>query len=306
MKLSNNLDAINALLASLGIDLDDADINATLLGNDPVIRSVHKLGTAGAVTQLLMDILAGRIWQEHHHAQLNFTIGIQAALHSIHETQYIRQNGYPIDVGAENVAVNNLFECADGRYVMLEAGPPYEKLLNGYLKFFNCPNDQSALAACVRQYQSETLEQQLNALGLPCCRAFTRAEWLATPQGQLLASQPVIDVQKIAAGQPVPFEPATTPLANLRVFDFTHVLAGPYATRSLAKYGADVLHVSSPYHADTLAQHLGVDSGKHNAYFNLDLAHDQQVGRQLRADAHVLVRSHRHRGNEKFNLFANP
>ncbi len=65
----------------------------------------------------------------------------------------------------------------------------------------------------------------------------------------------------------MPFDAgATSPLQGIRVLDFTHVLAGPRSARTLAEYGADVLHITSPAFPDTLAQHLGVDEGKKCAY----------------------------------------
>ena len=95
----------------------------------------------------------------------------------------MEQSGYPSNVGAEFVQVNGIFATRDGRYLMLESGPPYRKLLNGYLNFFDCGNNRQSFAREVATWNAEDLEQALSHAGLPACRAFTHGEWLAHPQG---------------------------------------------------------------------------------------------------------------------------
>jgi len=127
------------------------------------------------------------------------------ALHHLHPTHYVAQAGYPSSVGAEFVEANGIFPTRDGRYIMLEAGPPYQKLLSGCLNLFDCGNNRESFAREVAKWNAEDLEQALANADLPACRAFTREQWLAHPQGKALAGTPPIEIVKIADGGPVPF-----------------------------------------------------------------------------------------------------
>ena len=277
--------------------------DAVLHGADPVIRSPHRLGEASGTAQLLIGIAGAAIWHARTGQQTDIAIDIIDALHYLHPTHFVQQQGRPILVDAEHVEVNGTFLCRDHRYVMLEAGPPYVKLLNGYLNFFDCGNNKKSLAREVAKWDSEELETALAKAGLPACRAFTREEWLAHPQGAALNHVPVIEIEKIADGQPVPFQGVSiSPLQGIRVLDFTHVLAGPRSARTLAEYGADVLHISSPLYADTFAQHLGVDVGKKCAYLDLGNADDLARMKRLATRADVLTNSYRPGVSARFGL----
>jgi crotonobetainyl-CoA:carnitine CoA-transferase CaiB-like acyl-CoA transferase len=276
---------------------------ATLIGSDPVIHSPHYLGEASCTAHLLIGAAGAAIWEARTGARTDVSMDIIHGLHHLHPTNFVEQSGYSSNVGAEFVQVNGAFPTRDGGYVMLEAGPPYRKLLNGYLNFFDCGNNRKSFARAVATWDAEELVQALTDAGLPACPAMTREQWRAHPQGQALAAVPPIEIVKIADGDPVPFtERGKSPLDGVRVLDFTHVLAGPRSARTLAEYGAEVLHISSPWFADTLAQHLGVDPGKYDAYLDLRSEKDLSTMRQLAATADVFACSYRPAVIERFGL----
>ena len=296
------LGALADLLEIIGLSKHFSG-DAVLHGNDPVIRSPHRLGEASATAHLLIGAAGAAIWEARGGTRTDISTDIIDALHHLHPTHYIGHSGYPSNVGAEYVAANGLFQTRDGRYVMIEAGPPYQKLLNGYLNFFDCGNNKESFAREIATWNAEDLEEALTNAGLPACRAFTREEWLAHPQGTALAATPPIEIVKITDGDPVPFsDHGDSPLDGVRVLDFTHVLAGPRSTRTLAECGAEVLHISSPWYVDTLPQHLGVDVGKFNAYLDLRSEEDMATMRQLAATADVFASTYRPPVNERFGL----
>ena len=91
------------------------------------------------------------------------------------------------------------------------------------------------------------------------------------------------------------------PLADVRVLDFTHVLAGPFCTRLLADLGADVVRVESSKHPDHPwpSAYISTD-GRHASYLNtnrnkrsiaIDLKHPsgQETAIKLASRADVVV-----------------
>ena len=81
---------------------------------------------------------------------------------------------------------------------------------------------------------------------MTCCIARTPEEWLAHPQGRLLASKPLIEVLKSGEGESVPFS-GPRPLSGIRVLSLTHAIAGPTVGRTLAEHGAEVLQITDPH-----------------------------------------------------------
>lgn len=100
-------------------------------------------------------------------------------------------------------------------------------------------------------------------------------------------------------------ESAFLPLTGTRVIDFTRLLAGPYATMTLAELGADVIKVEQPGIGDE-TRHWGppfvhgasayfhaINRGKRSIALDLTAAADREVAHRLIGSADVLVESFR-------------
>ena len=107
-------------------------------------------------------------------------------------------------------------------------------------------------------------------------------------------------------------------LSDLRVLDFTHYIAGPYATKLLADYGADVLKVERPGigdgarrigpfpddapHPEKSGTFLHLNTNKRSVTLNLKSAQAQDIVRQLVRNADVVVESFRPGQMDAFGL----
>lgn len=294
---------LNELLSVLGLT-EQFSGEATLKGKDPLVRSPHKLGEATAYALLAEGIAAAAIRRHKTRGadeEQSLKLDIVDALHALHSTHFLWHAGYSLSVGAEFVPTNGIFKCKDGQYLMTESGPPYVKLERGYTNFFDCGNNRESIEQAISKFNAIDLQEQLSALGLPASVAHTAKEWREHAQGCALLKVPVVEIEKIADGKPMPFPPGL-PLEGIRVVDFTHVLAGPRSMRSLAQYGADVMHISSPYHRDTVAQNLLVNIGKRNAYLLLTEEEDRRKLQNLIRQADVFSFSYRPGVADRFGL----
>lgn len=276
-----------------------------LRGQDPILASPHHLGESVSAALGLDAIAAASIWKYRTGQENDLSLDMKDAIHYLHPVHFVWQNNYSMNLGAENIQANGYFKCKDGRHVWIQCGPPYRKLENGYLNFFDCGNNRAAIGRAIAQWNSLELEAKLAELGLPCCQVRTTEEWRAHPQGKALLNVPVIEIEKISEGVPYGLTThATAPLTGVKVIDMTHVLAGPRSSMTLAEFGAKVLHITSPRHADPKTINLGVNHGKRSAFLDLNDPQDLQQMKALLTEADVFSQSYRPSVVERFGLTA--
>jgi crotonobetainyl-CoA:carnitine CoA-transferase CaiB-like acyl-CoA transferase len=137
---------------------------------------------------------------------------------------------------------------------------------------------------------------------LAVCRS--EEEWGNHPQGKLLSSRPLIEIEKIADSEPEPFGPAGRPLSGVRVLSATHVIAGNVVSRTLAEQGAEILQISHPQEFEHELFALDPTVGHRSAWLDLKTPEGNKKGHNLAAGADVFVDSYS--GRSMSNLGFSP
>ena len=107
--------------------------------------------------------------------------------------------------------------------------------------------------------------------------------------------------------------PASGPLAGIKVVELGQLIAGPFAAKTLADFGADVIKIEPPGLGDPLRKWRLLKDGtsvwwqvqsrnKRSLALNLRDAQGQEIVRQLAADADVLIENFRPGAMEAWGL----
>lgn len=183
------------------------------------------------------------------------------------------------------------YRCRDG-WIRLHTNLPHHRA--AALSVLGCAEEPDAVRAAVATWEGEPLETDIVAQGGVAAFMLSRSQWLAHPQGQAVAQEPLVNW---VAPRPVSLRDrsiatAARPLAGLRVLDLTRVLAGPIATRTLAGFGAEVLRIDPPgWDEPGVIQDISL--GKSMASLDLRGSTGLQQFKDLLAQADVLVHGYR-------------
>ena len=295
---------LDKLLSQIGLTVGDAGGSVSLIGEEPVVPSRHRLGSASAIALAAQGTAIAAIWRMRSGRGQDVSVDIrQAAVPGLCTSDYLTQSGHHVDRGRYADLAANFFATKDDRRIYILRPPHYTAHMLRMLEFFGCANTTPALSAAVARWHSAELEEALAERKIIGAIARHREEWLAHPQGKWLAARPPVEIEKIGDSAPEPFAPAARPLSGVRVLDMAHVLAGPVTSRVLAEQGADVLHVSAPHQPDQFVHSLDVGIGKRRAF--VDLNRDGAgLAQRLAAEADIFVHSWRPGSLEKHGLSA--
>ncbi|GHF32762.1 carnitine dehydratase [Streptomyces mashuensis] len=293
---------LDRVLKLVGLSRDPAVSELRITGQDPILPSTLRMGSAIGISLLSAAVGAARIWHERTGRDQRLEVDLAQALHRI--TPYLgggtRLNGYGANMGSVlggdgtvAPAVWDFYRAGDGRWVIPIAC--YPRTRDALTALLGTAHTREHFAAAIGRWNAWELEDAAAEQGIPMAVVRTREEFLAHPQGRAVLAEPVVSVERIGDAPPRPLPAAgPQPLSGLRVLQFTHIFAGTAAGRALAEHGADALHVCEPnaFDHDLCWNECGI--GLRSA--RLDLR-DRDGGRavfdELLRTADVFVHNHR-------------
>jgi len=223
------------------------------------------------------------------------SVRADAAVDQLRASYLTTINGVPSHEFVDDPAAGvntDFYPTRDGRWIFFMM--PYPHLRDVVCRLLNCAPSKDRIAEASQDWDAVALEEPVCEAGGVAAVICTTEEWRGLPVGQASLAHPVVRLDRIGEAPPsLPCPNLWPPLNGLRVLDLTHVIAGPIASRLLAAFGADVLHVSRPDLADPNALLALTGGGKCNAF--CDLRAPGQAAQMLATleDADVFVNSYR-------------
>ncbi|HEY1919925.1 MAG TPA: CoA transferase [Streptosporangiaceae bacterium] len=298
------LPALDDLLATAGVARAATGGAVSITGQDPIVPAAHRLGACIGIPIMAAAVAAAAFHRQRGGPGQDLGLDLRQAIHGINPGAFWHPalNGQPAPhpLVLDNPFLLTPYRTADGRWIM--ASGVYPHLAARWCRFLDVPPGHPQVAAAIGKWQATELEDTANAAGLPACVARSPEEWLAHPHGALLASQPVIGLERIGDAPARDFGPAQRPFDGVRVLSFTHAVAGPTVGRTLAEHGADVLCATRPNDYEHEFIYAEANLGSRNAYVDLANPAGQTRAATLLAGTDIVVSNHRSGTLERHGL----
>lgn len=187
------------------------------------------------------------------------------------------------------------YPARNGEYVYLHGNFPH--LRDGLLDMLGAGNDPEAVRLAVAARNASDIEAEAIERGLCAAKVRSREQWQATPLAAAVSDTPVLSVVSCGDAPRRVWPPTAdgTALGRLKVLDFSRVIAGPMAGRTLAEHGATTMLVSRP--DLPFIESLAIDTGfgKLSSYLDLRDPADYHTLLSLLDEADVFIDAYRPR-----------
>ena len=268
----------------------DALRHANLTGADPVLPSSFAVGTAAQATIAAAALAACELGHARGAPRQDVAVDMpHAALECM--------GWFSIDGRVPDLwdRFSGLYRCADG-WARVHANFAHHR--DGALKLLGLDPATAQRADAERamlSWRACEFEDRAAKAGLVATALRSFGQWDATAQGQAVARQPLLRIERLADAPPLVLPELGAqqrPLEGVKVLDLTRILAGPVAGRALAAYGADVMLVNAP-HLPNIEAIADTSRGKRSAHVDLRTAGGREAMDALLRQAHVFIQGYR-------------
>ncbi len=289
------LTVLDALLSGVGLSGASTGGSVSFSGQDPILPSKHRLGACVGIPIMAGAVGAVAFHRERGGPEQDLSLDLRQAVHAINPdiSWHPTLNGEPTPkpLLRDNPFLLTPYRSRDGRWVMASGVYPY--MVAQWCRFLDVPPDSKKVAGAIARWNAFELESAAAAAGLTISVIRTPSEWLAHPQGAILANQPIIGLERIGEAPARIFGPADRPFDGIRVLSFTHAVAGPTVGRTLAEHGADALCATRPDDYEHEFIYAEANAGSRSCYIDLASSVGRGRAETLLADADVVVNNHR-------------
>jgi len=298
--------ALDRFLDGIGLAATGTGGTIEFGGADPIYESRHRIGACMAIPMMGAAVGAATVWEMRTGRGQDLSLDLRKAIHGVNPLYRFKPtiNGYAYQMpySQGNHMLFDLYLTKDGRWVLPTGAYPH--MTTEWCALLRCSHEKNSIANAILKWDALELDDVAaeNNMIFAVCRS--EDEWARHPQGELLASRPLIEIEKIADSDPEPFGPADRPLSGLRVLSATHVIAGNVVSRTLAEQGADVLQIARPQEFEHEALAVDTTAGHRSTWLDLKSPEGNKRGHDLAAGADVFVDSYR--GRSLSNLGFSP
>jgi crotonobetainyl-CoA:carnitine CoA-transferase CaiB-like acyl-CoA transferase len=280
--------ALRDILTTVNRPLADTDA-CEILGQDPVLPTHFRIGTAASAALTAVGLAAADIWETRTGKRQKVTVDTRTAALVMRSERYLRIDGNePQDPWAE---ISGVYRTKDGRWIQLHCNFPHHAA--GVLDVLRCPESKPAVAEAVATWDAQALEDRLAEKGM-CARMLrSPGEWAAHEQAKAIAGLPLMEIVKIGDAPPQPLPAGDRPMSGVRGLDLTRVLAGPVSGKLLAGFGADIMRVAGPHLPYSAPLAIDTGFGKLTTHLDLREAADRETLMALAKDADIFTQAYR-------------
>jgi crotonobetainyl-CoA:carnitine CoA-transferase CaiB-like acyl-CoA transferase len=287
--------APHAALASLW-QLAGGDAGAlsrvNLTGADPVLPSSFRVGTAAQVSIAASALAATELWRYRTGRAQDVSVDMLDAAIECRSERYLQVTGREAPATWDPTA--GVYRTGDNRFVRLHTNFRHHR--DAVCRVLSCEPLREAVQAALMNWEAAKFEDAVINDGGVVAMMRSREEWLAHPQGVAVAQLPLLEIEKIGEAAPRPLPAVANgdqPLSGLRVLDFSRIIAGPVAGRTLAAHGAEVMLISSPKLPFIEWAVIDTGRGKRSAFVDLETSDGRAALEMLLSQTDIVSQAYR-------------